>query len=149
MHVERSFPPTAEAPRAVRAWIREILHSEQLAPLEHTASLLVTELVTNAVLHARTPLSVAIEIVGDGLRISVADESPTGPTLRTYDAEAATGRGLHLVDVLSARWGMESRPTGKAVWCELVAPTDGPAGGDWPDPAADAAGPSERSEHVG
>jgi anti-sigma regulatory factor (Ser/Thr protein kinase) len=128
VYVEKSFPPTAEAPRAVRAWIRGLLHDERLAPLEHTACLLVTELVTNAVLHARTPLTVAVEIRSGGLRMSVADMSPHGPTLRTYDAQATTGRGMHLVDLLSERWGLEERPGGKAVWCELVASTDaGPA----------------------
>jgi anti-sigma regulatory factor (Ser/Thr protein kinase) len=148
VHVERSFLPTAEAPRAVRAWIRELLQVERLAPLEHTASLLVTELVTNAVLHARTPLTVAVEMLGDGLRVSVADDSPTGPTVRTYDADATTGRGLHLVDVLSARWGIEPRPSGKAVWCDLVAPTDEQAGVEWADFATDTDA-ADRSDCVG
>ena len=142
MYVEKTFPPTAEAPRAVRAWIRGLLRDERHAPLEHAACLVVTELVTNAVLHARTPMCVAIELRGDGLRLSVADQNPHQPALRTYDNDATTGRGLHLIDVLADRWGLEERPGGKAVWCELVAPTGEAQDGWW-------TGPFESSERYG
>ncbi len=148
MYVERSFPPTAEAPRAVRAWIRTLLRDERLAPLEHTACLLVTELVTNAVLHARTPVMVALEFRGNGLRMSVADSSPHGPSVRTYDTDATTGRGMHLVEVLAERWGLERRPGGKAVWCEIVASADaGSAAAAQADAAVRA--PLRRSESLG
>ncbi|MDQ1724287.1 MAG: hypothetical protein QOG52_1315 [Frankiaceae bacterium] len=143
MYVEKSFPPTAEAPRAVRAWIRALLHDERHAPMEHTACLLVTELVTNAVLHARTPICVALELRGNGLRMSVADHSPHRPTVRSYDTESTTGRGLHLVDVLAHRWGLEERPGGKAVWCELIAATD------TDDTDGQSGEPFQRSEQVG
>ncbi|MCU1676787.1 MAG: hypothetical protein JWM93_1545 [Frankiales bacterium] len=146
VYVEKSFPPTAEAPSAVRAWIRALLRDERHAPLEHTASLLVTELVTNAVLHARTPITVAIEMRGDGLRMSVEDSSPRGPVVRTYDQEATTGRGMHLVDLLATRWGLEPRPGGKAVWCELVAPSHA-AGG--PLSQGDSRVTLDRTEQVG
>ena len=124
MYVEKSFPPTAEAPRAVRVWIRALLRAESHAPLEHTACLLVTELVTNAVLHARTPIRVALELTGSGLRMSVEDRNPHTPTVRPLETEATTGRGLHLVELLADRWGLEDRPDGKAVWCALVTSTD-------------------------
>jgi len=85
------------------------------------AELLVSELVTNAVLHARSASRVTIERQGATLRISVFDTSPTRPRLRNYGPEAVTGRGLLLVDRISDRWGVEQVPTGKTVWFEIDA----------------------------
>lgn len=129
VYVEKRFPPAVTAPRAVRAWIRDVLHEAHLAPLEHSASLLVTELVTNAVLHAHTPITVTLETRGAALRMSVADTNPRLPVVRESGPDATTGRGLHLVEMLAQHWGLEEREGGKAVWCELVAPS-GPES-DW------------------
>jgi anti-sigma regulatory factor (Ser/Thr protein kinase) len=85
------------------------------------AELLVSELVTNAVLHARSASQVTIERRGTTLRISVSDTSTTRPRLRDYGPEAVTGRGLLLVDRISRRWGVDQLPTGKSVWFEIDA----------------------------
>lgn len=82
-------------------------------------ALIVTELVSNAVRHAdgRTVL----DLDTDGrTTVTVTDGSATGPHLRHADARG--GRGLLIVDALSARWGMHEHGTGKQVWAEL--PTD-------------------------
>jgi anti-sigma regulatory factor (Ser/Thr protein kinase) len=82
--------------------------------------LLVSELVTNAVLHARTDFELVIRVVPQGVRIEVSDESPSAPVVRRYEDEAMTGRGLALVEDLAARWGVDERPHGgKTVWFEL------------------------------
>jgi anti-sigma regulatory factor (Ser/Thr protein kinase) len=84
------------------------------------AELLVSELVTNAVLHARSAARVMIERAGTTVRVSVFDDSPARPRLRDYGPEAVTGRGLVIVDRIAARWGVDPSDDGKCVWFEIV-----------------------------
>jgi anti-sigma regulatory factor (Ser/Thr protein kinase) len=80
----------------------------------------VSELATNAVLHARTPFAVSATCDGTRLRVAVADQSATLPRLRRRDSsDATTGRGLAMVACLSARWGVDETGEGKTTWCEF------------------------------
>ena len=81
--------------------------------------LLVSELVTNAVLHARTEMTLVVRLLRGGVRVEVHDGSPVAPVVRNYEDEAMTGRGLALVDELADRWGVERDSGGKSVWFEL------------------------------
>jgi anti-sigma regulatory factor (Ser/Thr protein kinase) len=82
-------------------------------------STLVSELATNAILHARTAFRVDVTSIGGAIRVTVADESEQLPVLRTYQNTQPTGRGLHFVDALSDRWGFIKSTRGKAVWFEI------------------------------
>ena len=79
-----------------------------------------TELVTNAVLHAKTAVQVAVDRRDDRVRIEVADQSPTLPTSRRYGEYAGTGRGLMLLDAMAASWGAEPAAGGKVVYFDLM-----------------------------
>ena len=107
-----------------RRLVRETLRRWQLEHLDDAATLLVSEVVTNAVLHARTDLAVELELRDDAVRVTVSDGSPTVPSPRRYDLEASTGRGVRLVVALASAWGTEPcrTPWRKKVWFEL--PTD-------------------------
>ena len=83
------------------------------------AELLVSELVTNAVLHARSETRVTIQRDGSTVRISVYDTSRARPRLRQLGPESVTGRGLLLVDRIARRWGVEPEDDGKSVWFEI------------------------------
>lgn len=83
-----------------------------------TCVLLVSELATNVVLHARTPFTVSIEL-DPQLRVEVRDGDPRMPHPREYSIEAASGRGLRLVRTLSRSSGAERSAEGKMVWFEL------------------------------
>lgn len=83
-----------------------------------TTSLLVSELVTNVVLHARTPCQLRLER-GARLRVEVIDGSRQSPVRHHADPDAGSGRGLLLVEALSAESGTILEPTGKRVWFEL------------------------------
>lgn len=83
------------------------------------AGLLVSELVTNAVVHAGTDVTLHVRVRRGVLRIEVADGSPVVPTPRRTTALAGTGRGLQLVDRLSDRWGVDKARNGKTIWFEL------------------------------
>jgi anti-sigma regulatory factor (Ser/Thr protein kinase) len=110
--------------REARQLVRAVLSDARVSQdATETALLLVSELVTNVVLHAdgRPVLDVAVQ--PERLRISVSDTSGVPPQVRIHNPPLADhGRGMLLVDSLSARWGTEPRdPAGKCVWFELEA----------------------------
>ena len=80
----------------------------------------VSEAVTNAVLHAGTPVRFVVRELGLRLRVEVTDDDPTLPVIRNPDPLTPTGRGLLLIDRLSSSWGVDGRIDGKTVWFELV-----------------------------
>jgi two-component sensor histidine kinase len=85
---------------------------------------LVDELVTNAVLHARTDSELVATVDGHLARVQVRDESVRMPAPRFYATNSATGRGLHLIEALARRWGVDEVPGGKIVWFELACDHD-------------------------
>lgn len=85
-----------------------------------TAALVVSELATNAVLHANSEFSLTLAKEDDSLCIAVGDESEAPPRLGTLPPDArAGGFGLKIVNDLSSAWGWEPRPHGKTVWAAL------------------------------
>lgn len=92
--------------------------------LTEVVSLLVSELVTNVVLHAGTDCEVRLER-GRRLRVEVIDGSRRPPTRRRIEPDAGSGRGLMLVEALSAEYGTVVEPGGKRVWFEVDWPVDG------------------------
>lgn len=107
-----------------RRLVRDTLHDWQLDHLYESATLLVSELATNAVLHAQTGFLLEAEHRQAVIRVSVYDCSATGPKRRRSGLQDSTGRGIALVDVLASAWGIDRdvQPWGKVVWFEL--PTD-------------------------
>ncbi|MER5767898.1 ATP-binding protein [Streptomyces sp. NPDC001985] len=88
--------------------------------------LLVSELVTNACLHAGGPTQLVLRHTPDALRIEVADLSPEPPRPRPRDVARPGGHGLIVLDRLARGWGSEPAGEGKVVWVE-VAPVTSPA----------------------
>jgi anti-sigma regulatory factor (Ser/Thr protein kinase) len=112
------LPPEPGAVGVARAWVGDVLADWPPEGLE-TARLLVSELVTNAVLHARTPIAVVCRTQGPRARFDVHDQHHAGPTPKRYAADSPTGRGMRLVASLAEEWGVERDLTergGKAVW---------------------------------
>ena len=121
---ELRLAPTATAPAAARLYVRDVLQYWRLAlpdgEVIDRAELLADELVTNAVVHARTTLRLCLELRGDILHIGVHDASPRLLRLVSSDPHSESGRGLRLVEQLSSAWGVQRRPDeGKVVWCTL------------------------------
>jgi GAF domain-containing protein len=115
--------PVVESTTKARHWVGARLGYLPTEVAE-CAALLTSELVTNAVLHASTPLSVTLHMLSDRIRIDVADGSPVVPAVKEYGPDAATGRGLTLFNTLASDWGVHTVPGGKIVWFEL--PVDVP-----------------------
>ncbi|HWE67151.1 MAG TPA: ATP-binding protein [Acidimicrobiales bacterium] len=99
--------------------------AEAAEELRADASLLISEVVTNALLHAHGPVTVEVQQKGGAYRIVVGDRSRTPPTEKGYRVDDATGRGLQLLDLLAAAWGWDRTATGKIVWFDLPEPFDG------------------------
>jgi GAF domain-containing protein len=118
--------PVVTSTTQARHWVTESLRGLPVE-LSECAALLTSELVTNAVLHAGTPLSVTLHRLSGRIRVDVADGSPVIPSLKEYGPDAATGRGLTLFNTLASDWGVHAVPGGKIVWFEL--PVDLPDGG--------------------
>lgn len=81
--------------------------------------LLVSELASNAVRHARSSFTVAVGCDAAIVRVEVADDSPLLPVPQQPPVEGVTGRGLMIVEALSLRWGVDPTGTGKTVWFEV------------------------------
>lgn len=122
-------PDPAEVGRA-RRWARSRLAGSGITadePLAETLILLVSELVTNAVVHTGRPAvlrlclpaPVAEECASATVRVEVADGSSRAPVPRCAGDDATGGRGLALVDCLADRWGWSPEGAGKSIWCEL------------------------------
>jgi DNA-binding NarL/FixJ family response regulator len=92
------------------------------AELLDVVNLLVTELVTNAVIHAGTEADVAVVLTPTALRVEVSDASEELPRTTDADDWDTSGRGVSLVDTLAERWGIDLRPGGKTIWFELARP---------------------------
>jgi two-component sensor histidine kinase len=81
--------------------------------------LIVSELVSNAIEHARTASVVIVRRLTLMVHVIVIDGSSAPPLLQPYDVTAPRGRGLQMVDELAARWGWERHSRGKTVWASV------------------------------
>lgn len=116
------FDADPESPRRVRrAFTAQLPDHECLEVM----LLCLSEVVTNAVLHAGTGGTVVVSTLRDGVRVEVTDGSPAPPVRREFDELSSTGRGLHLLDRLTDRWGIDlvsarGGGDGKVVWFEIT-----------------------------
>lgn len=111
--------PDLRAPAAARRLVRELLTEAGRDDWVDAAELAVSELVTNAALHAQTTIEVAVTLGAHELRVEVQDHSPAGPRQRSYGTQATTGRGMGMVAAVTDRCGVVQRPDGKTAWFVL------------------------------
>lgn len=118
---ELQLEPDRSNVALARRFVMDAIHQLGHDAAADVAELLTSEVVTNAVLHAGTTLQLRVLGEGGAIRIEVTDGSVSSPTRRHYSAEAATGRGLGLVEALATRWGTRAEATGKTVWFTIEA----------------------------
>jgi PAS domain S-box-containing protein len=116
--IERSasFAPDPRTPAAARQLLREVLEECGPAEWRDAAEVALSELATNAILHAHTAVTVHVRCTATELRVEVGDESSIIPQQRVYAADATTGRGLGMVAALTDAHGIVRSPSGKVVW---------------------------------
>ena len=105
-----------------RALVRDALRDWGLNAISDDATLVVTELVTNAVTHGGSVLRLQLSRTSGAFRIEVVDDGEGTPEPQPPDTEAEGGRGIMLVDAMSSSWGVENVPQGKLVWAEIAIP---------------------------
>ena len=116
-----ALPPEPTSPRAARRFLASLLVSWRMPEmLEGEAALLLSELATNAIQHARSPFTVIVRYDGTFIRIEVGDGSQEVPRLEGEEQLVRrAGRGLVLVDSIAHRWGIHPTARGKRVWFDL------------------------------
>ena len=120
-HREVLLPADSTAPGVARAFLRCATEEWGVDDdLAQDAAMVITELVANAVDHARTESTLSIGVAHEGLSVSVRDTRP-GQVLRPapIDPTAARGRGLQMVDALTTAWGVTLHAGGKTGWAVL------------------------------
>ena len=117
----QSFPCSPHAVRHARHFVAATLQGWSEADSSDVACLVATEMATNAVTHARSRFTVSLGRLGNAIRITVGDSGPTPPTTRRPDPALPSGRGLHLVNEMSVRWGHIPSAEGKLVWADVMA----------------------------
>ena len=111
-------PPSV---RSARRLVDEALRAWDCGDVFDEVALLVSELVTNAVLHGGGDVEVAVRLLPDSIRFEVMDSNSELPvdSGEVVDPDAESGRGLTLVSALSSAWGAERMEQGKSVWFEV------------------------------
>jgi anti-sigma regulatory factor (Ser/Thr protein kinase) len=117
--------PEPRSVRRARAWVVGELETIGRSDLADAAELGVSELVTNAILHANPPIVVRLGGTHAHPRVEVHDSSVAPPSLKDMTGAAAlmatVGRGLAIVEMYSTTWGAEVSADGKVVWFEPAA----------------------------
>ena len=118
---ELRLPQDETSPAAARQFLRRATCLEHAGHVVEDAVLLVSEVVTNSVVHGGPPIVVAVDCdITDGLQVRVRDGSRELPRPRDARSTDEGGRGLSLLEVLSDDWGVETEPgDGKQVWFVL------------------------------
>ena len=107
--------------RQARVFTGDVLADDGVeASVIELAVLLVSELVTSAVVHARDPICLTIYTDANWVRIEVEDQGRGRPALRSGTEDQLEGRGLQVVDKFATDWGTERRATHKVFWFEIA-----------------------------
>ncbi len=120
------LPPDPRSVRAARVFIQTHCAAAQLpSDTSDMAVLLTSEVVTNALLHGRSQVRLAVRIDQTGLTVETGDDNSQHPqnTTTTTDLGALGGRGLSILASLATCWGVHDEPFGKIVWFRISTDT--------------------------
>jgi anti-sigma regulatory factor (Ser/Thr protein kinase) len=111
--------PVPESLSAARSFVASLLDQWDCEDPDEVVALLTSEIVSNAVRHASGAIGLQVEMVNDHeLSVRARDEAPEAPVERRLNPGGAGGHGLHIVETLSRRWGVERFDEYKVVWFE-------------------------------
>jgi anti-sigma regulatory factor (Ser/Thr protein kinase) len=117
------LPAEPSSPRRARHFVDEVLHRWQRDGAIDRMALIASELVTNAVFHARTEITVELSAADGVIHLEVFDGSAGRPVFVDSDPGVPGGLGLPIVEALASSWGVRRRDDdaggGKAVWAEV------------------------------
>jgi serine/threonine-protein kinase RsbW len=122
-HAAENFQRVPQSAAAARRLVHDTLGGWHLLRMDDRAMVIVTELVSNAINHARGD-GMRVSVVrfpDDRVRIGVIDRDRTRPEIKPMTPDQEGGRGLLLIEAMSSVWGVDLLPGGKRVWAELEA----------------------------
>lgn len=108
------------SPGEARRFVRRVLSDWSCDHKVDDVLIVVSELVTNTVLHAGAPGRLRLSLGDHAIRVEVTDRHPGSPELQPPAIDRSGGRGLLLVSLLADRWGTTPSEPGKTVWAELA-----------------------------
>lgn len=114
------FPADVQSARAARRFASRVLQSWGCDDIEDAVLLLVSELVTNAVIHARSDVEVVLRLRPARVRVEIVDAATDYVQRRDAASDDQSGRGMALTEALAAAWGVDTLVAGKSVWFEVV-----------------------------
>ncbi|OBB96494.1 hypothetical protein A5782_05005 [Mycobacterium sp. 852002-40037_SCH5390672] len=114
------FIPVAAAVAAARHFTIDTLMDWKLSHLVDDAALIVTELATNAIVHANSAFRVVMSPAPVGVRFAVEDASQSRPQVRHAGPYEPGGRGIALIAKIAHQWGCDVSPVGKTVWADVL-----------------------------
>ena len=130
MRDSRTFPHEPQSVPAARRFATSVLRGASLETLQ-AVELMVSELATNCIRHTNSGFDLTIVRHGSDIRVEATDQAGGTPTMRSPKPTDASGRGLRIVDMLSARWGVQPLASvGKTVWF-MISDAGAPAGEPW------------------
>jgi anti-sigma regulatory factor (Ser/Thr protein kinase) len=120
MRTTRSFPHEPESVPAARRFATKALRGSLPETLE-AVELMVSELATNCIRHTDSGFELTITRTGHDIRIEATDQAGGTPTMRSPKPTDPSGRGLKIIDMLAAEWGVRAdSPLGKTVWFTIA-----------------------------
>ena len=123
----RSFPHEPQSVPAARRFATSVLRGSSPETLE-AVELMVSELATNCIRHTDSGFDLTISRTGDNIRVEASDHARGTPTMRSPEPTDPSGRGLKIIDMLSAGWGVRSDgSSGKTVWFTIADPAPEPS----------------------
>jgi PAS domain S-box-containing protein len=120
--VDQMLPALPSSAGEARRLLRDALPGEASEESVDAAALALSEIVTNALVHAGTPMRLRVILAPPAVRVELADGSVHLPLPRDYSRAAGTGRGLHMVTEVVDQWGAHHDEDGKVVWFEITDP---------------------------
>lgn len=120
VRVRTTLPASVAAPARARAIAREAVAGKLAAVPVEDLTLVVSELVTNAVLHGLGDVTLAVTMNDDAVRVEVGDDQPDLAEVTAHPVDAESGRGLLLVSRLAHEWGVRRERGGKVVWADVA-----------------------------
>ncbi|MEA2843202.1 MAG: hypothetical protein QOJ69_873 [Actinomycetota bacterium] len=121
IEIRTTLTPFPASVGTARRFVRDVLTTRMVGfVVVDTVELLTSEVVTNALVHARSAPELSVEVRQDAVRVEVGDRSTSEPVLQQPGPESASGRGMAIVEQLAAGWGVEQvGGHGKRVWFEV------------------------------
>lgn len=114
--IRRFLPSSAGSAGVARRLASDVMDDWGEGNAADTVALCVSELVTNALIHTATDIELVLKLDAQYVQVEVIDQSDRMPAMRSGDDDSTTGRGLHIVQAVSADWGVRPEGSGKAVW---------------------------------